>query len=1322
MKIRLVLFLFALLFVVNGHAYNVTFRVQMAGVSGYTTPAVSSTFNGWCGACNNMSDANADGIWETTVSLPAGYFEYKYSADNWAQQETLPVGASCTATSGQFTNRTLNVNADMVLPVVCWGSCNACVTYNVTFQVNMAGAGAFTAPNVSGTFNDWCGSCNAMEDIDGDQIWTTTLSLALGTYEYKFSYDNWAGAENLTPGAPCTITNFGYTNRYLNATQNTVLPAVCWGTCDTPVVGGPVAQVQIVLSSGNNPGCEWSELIFTASASNLQSTPVYQWRVNGVATSTNTNTFTTSDLTNGQIVTCALIGGAGCSTSGPVVSNAITVQRQAPVAPAVSISASANAPWCAGQQVTFVASPTNGGTSPVYQWKVNGINVGTNAGTFNTATLQQGDVVACTMVSNAACQSSPWNMIWSDEFNGTTLDAAKWNPEIGAGGWGNNEWQYYTASPNNIQFNNGQLHIVARNDGPQGQQYSSARLITKNLFSFKYGKVTGRMQIPMGQGIWPAFWMLGANIDQVSWPGSGEIDIMEHVNNENKIYGTAHWNNGGLNSNSGNIVTSVSGYHDYTVEWDSLSIRFLMDGAMYHQHTISTANGSMDEFTKPFFLLLNVAVGGNWPGYPDASTVFPASMDVDYVRVWQRNTAVANAAVASNSIAAAVIQPTIWYRDNDVDGFGNNAITQAACTQPIGYVTNNTDCNDNNAAVNPGATEVCGNGIDDNCAGGINEGCCNTTASVVVANASCFNSANGSVNLTVINATAPVNFAWSNGATTEDIFNISAGTYTVTITDANGCTANAVATVQSQITSLPSAAAAINGPAGACKNQTAVVFTIDPIAGATSYAWTLPAGVTGVSTSNSITLNFSNAFVGGNLCVSANNACGQGLGYCRSIAEYTVAPAAPAAILGSNVNACAGTTVSYYINAVPNATSYLWTAPTNATITAGQGTANVSITYAANFGASGTLSVRATNCKGNSAAKTITMYGKPSTPGLITGPASAVCGGSTKSYSIAAVSGATSYVWTVPAGATLLSGQGTVAIQVQFPANYTSGSISVAASSACGVSALRTITINSVPTLPASITGQSSNICGALSLTYTVPEVVGATSYNWTAPAGCTITSNIGTSVTCSFPSTFVSGLLCYTVTNACGTSVSRCASLTNKPATPASIAGSTSVCAGAQNLVYSTPQINNHTYTWTVPAGCTIVSGQGTNTVSVNWGNAAGSISVKANNACGASANKTLAVTLLTCMQSDTTNEVEITSTNQLNIFPNPSSGHFTIQSSFSGHFIIENEMGQIVRSFDMGTYNENKTIITSLTSGLYIIVGMNNGERVTQKILVIN
>ena len=218
-------------------SYNVTFRVDMNQYTGtFTTPEVNGTFNGWCGNCNAMSDVDGDNIWETTLSLTQGMYEYKFAHDAWGGQENLTQGLPCTMTTDGFTNRTLNLTSDVVLEAVCWGSCTSCSTslpsHNVTFRVDMNQyTGTFTTPEVNGTFNGWCGNCNAMSDADGDNIWEVTLSLLEGTYEYKFAHDAWTGQENLTEGSSCTVTNNGFTNRSLNLTSDVVLDAVCWGSC-----------------------------------------------------------------------------------------------------------------------------------------------------------------------------------------------------------------------------------------------------------------------------------------------------------------------------------------------------------------------------------------------------------------------------------------------------------------------------------------------------------------------------------------------------------------------------------------------------------------------------------------------------------------------------------------------------------------------------------------------------------------------------------------------------------------------------------------------------------------------------------------------------------------------------------------------------------------------------------------------------------------------------------------------------------------------------------------------------------------------------------
>jgi hypothetical protein len=224
---------------------NVTFKLDMTQQTGFTTPEVNGTFNNWCGAtCNPMTDANNDSIWEATIALLPGDYEYKFAYDNWAGQEALIPGSTCTVTNSGFTHRFLTVGSSaMVLPTVCWNSCSAtCATppVPVTFKVDMTQQTGFTIPEVNGSFNGWCGSCNPLTDINLDSIWETTILLAAGSYEYKFSHDAWTGMEALLQGTPCTNSIYGYTNRTLTVGSTAmVLPTVCYGSCSACVVSPP---------------------------------------------------------------------------------------------------------------------------------------------------------------------------------------------------------------------------------------------------------------------------------------------------------------------------------------------------------------------------------------------------------------------------------------------------------------------------------------------------------------------------------------------------------------------------------------------------------------------------------------------------------------------------------------------------------------------------------------------------------------------------------------------------------------------------------------------------------------------------------------------------------------------------------------------------------------------------------------------------------------------------------------------------------------------------------------------------------------------------
>ncbi len=232
---------------------------------------------------------------------------------------------------------------------------------------------------------------------------------------------------------------------------------------------------------------------------------------------------------------------------------------------------------------------------------------------------------------------SQYALVWSDEFDNNELNLNKWTYDLGQGdwGWGNNELQFYTNNSANINVDTGYLHIIAKSQQFAGANYTSARIKTKDLYEFTYGKVEARIKIPYGQGFWPAFWMLGANIDDVSWPYCGEIDIMEHVNNENVIHGTHHYDNNGHNYIGNSVVCDASEFQVYSIEWTPYSIKWYLNGSIYFQNSIDPSSVSKEEFHSPFFLLLNLAVGGLWPGNPDSSTNFPGIMMVDYVRVYQ---------------------------------------------------------------------------------------------------------------------------------------------------------------------------------------------------------------------------------------------------------------------------------------------------------------------------------------------------------------------------------------------------------------------------------------------------------------------------------------------------------------------------------------------------------------------------------------------------------------------------------------------------------------------------------------------------------------
>lgn len=249
-------------------------------------------------------------------------------------------------------------------------------------------------------------------------------------------------------------------------------------------------------------------------------------------------------------------------------------------------------------------------------------------------------LLCCSCTDNSVPLERSWEPVWADEFETSgALDAAKWTYDTGYGpnndGWGNSEMQIYTANPENIAVEDGVLKITAIKNGDGG--YTSARIKTHGLFDWTYGRFEARIKLPYGPGLWPAFWMLGADIDSNPWPGCGEIDIMEGKGGEpNVVYSALHGPpgysvTGGYGFQNARFDT---GYHIFAVEWTENCIDFFVDSTLYNRITPNDLTGEW-VFNRPFFIILNLAVGGTFPGYPVGDTPFPQTMHVDYVRVYK---------------------------------------------------------------------------------------------------------------------------------------------------------------------------------------------------------------------------------------------------------------------------------------------------------------------------------------------------------------------------------------------------------------------------------------------------------------------------------------------------------------------------------------------------------------------------------------------------------------------------------------------------------------------------------------------------------------
>ncbi|MFM7015896.1 MAG: MopE-related protein [Bacteroidota bacterium] len=524
-------------------------------------------------------------------------------------------------------------------------------------------------------------------------------------------------------------------------------------------------------------------------------------------------------------------------------------------------------------------------------------------------------------------------------------------------------------------------------------------------------------------------------------------------------------------------------------------------------------------------------------------------------------------------ILQATINPTItYYADADGDGYGNPSISVSNCTgAPTGYVALSGDCDDNNSSIHPNAVEICFNNIDDDCDGLIDENCiCSNPPTAfagsnlnacqgqgVILNGAIGGGATMATWTTSGTGTFSPNATTLNATYTPSLADATAGTITLTLTsDAPVPCTPASSSISVNVTPLPINVGAISGSTNICSPGSALfTYSVTPVAGAASYTWTVPAGIQimGSSTGSSIIVKFIDTYVQagltGQICVTANNSngCANAVQSCITVSAQVSAPVTPSSISGPQA-ACPGDIATYSISTVSRASGYNWAFPSGTSVLSGANSNIITVQYPQNFTGT-TLSVAATNACGTSGTRTRSVsLNTLSAPGSISGPVDGICGATNAVYSIAAVNGATSYTWTLPAGATISGSNNGRSIVVNYTgATVGSGNVTVAAVNNCGTGAARSLAVKLVPGLPGPINGEKT-VCTGSTENYSIGTVQGASSYIWTVPGGATILSGQGSkSITVVHAAVAsANGIITVKASNSCGSSSVRVLSINN--------------------------------------------------------------------------------------------------------------------------------------------------------------------------------
>ncbi|MDI6046470.1 LamG-like jellyroll fold domain-containing protein [Flavobacterium yafengii] len=1120
----------------------------------------------------------------------------------WTENGAGTITAGTTTLTPTYTPTAADAGTSVTLTMTVTSD-NACApqTQTATYTVIVNPLPTATAGGTQTICSNATATISGASATNGTILWTEN---GTGTIT--------AGATTLTPtytptaadaGTSVTLTMTVTSNNACAPQTQTATYTVIVNPLPTATAGGTQticsnATATISGASATNGTFLWTE----NGAGNITA---------GATTLTPTYTPTAADAGTSVTLTMTVTSNNACAPQTQTATYTVIVNPL----PTVSIAVNPGNNICAGTSVTFTATPVNGGATPSYQWKVNGINVGTNISTFTSTSFMNTDKVTVVLTSSTACTSP----VTSNLITMTVNDVVVPSVSISASSTTicpGNSIVFSALATNGGTTPSYQWMINSINTGTNSPSFSTSSLADGDIVTVRLTSnaicvspitdISNSIPITVNPAT-PAIPGIISGTSTICPGISGLIYNISAVTDATTYTWVvpSGWSiTGGMGTNS-ITVTSGSAGQNGTI-------------------SVTAGNSCGTSVSNSLAVTVSPATPATPGAISGANTQCPALTGQTY-----SITAVTNASTYNWTV------PTGW---SITGGTGTNSIT----------VTSGNP--GQNGTISVTATNSCGTSSVRSLAVSVSPTTPATPGTITGIVTQCpaltgqTYSITAVANASTYNWTVPTGWSITGGAGTNSI-TVTSGTAsqngTISVTATNSCGTSTASTLAVTVSpATPVTPGVIAGTPSVCPSITGLSYSIAVVPNATTYNWSVPIGwsLTGGAGTNSITVTSGTAGQNGTISVTATNSCGTSSARTLAVTVSPATPATPGAITGTVTQCPALTGQIYSISTVANATSYNWTIPTGWSITGGAGTSSITVT-SGTAGQNGTISVTATNSCGTSTASALSVTVSPATPtlpGVISGTSTVCPAIIGLTYSIALVPNATTYTWIVPTGWSITGGAGTNSITVTSGSAGQNGTISVTAGNSCGTSSARSLAVSVSPAAPAApgvISGAAEQCISRTGLTYSISAVTNATSYTWTLPLGWSITAGINTSsITVSTSGTAVGGNITVTANNSCGTSGAQTFVVsvnTAIPTTPGLINGVTVICP-TKTLTYSIAAVSNTSnYIWTVPTNWSITSGQGTTSIIVQVPNNASSgfVSVVATNVCGNSPPSALQV-----------------------------------------------------------------------------------------------